>query len=271
MAFPVVPINRPSSLDGKTNGKLPSNILVAIPGVAGGAAITLVKPAARSWKAMAAAAKKKGHILKSGWETNSYRPYEDQVRIFTQRYTKQFLPGRPRRMWMGQWWYQKPGTALTAVPGTSNHGWGCAVDGGEERDGDGGSEPFDQGTLNWLLANADEFGYSWEVQSEPWHLHYFTGDNIPPAVIEYEKSLIEDAKPDPKPEPKPRKEDDTMIVIVLTDYNPDQFRLIAPDGVIEIDDEAAYRYGVGGVPAYKMSTKDYQTFVSGKRVHSFND
>jgi len=34
-----------------------------------------------------------------------------------------------------------------------------------------------------LAANATKFGFSWEVlPSEPWHLRYVAGDNVPEAV-----------------------------------------------------------------------------------------
>jgi hypothetical protein len=37
--------------------------------------------------------------------------------------------------------------------------------------------------LNWLIANVKEFGFSWEVvPSEPWHLRYVSGDNVPASV-----------------------------------------------------------------------------------------
>lgn len=45
----------------------------------------------------------------------------------------------------------------------SNHGWGLAVDTGEERDGDTGTESLDTGTLEWLRLNAVRFGFSWEI------------------------------------------------------------------------------------------------------------
>ena len=39
--------------------------------------------------------------------------------------------------------------------------------------------------LKWLLDNEDRFGFSHEVQSEPWHIRYVAGDNVPVAVVEF--------------------------------------------------------------------------------------
>lgn len=187
MSFPVVPVRRSALLTGQTNGKLDGSILVGIPGQAGGPTIRLIPPAARAWRAMQAAALAAGHTLKATSASDSYRPYDVQERIFRQRYTTTFLSGRPSRVWNGVRWYQKPGTAAAAVPGTSNHGWAAAVDTGTEIDGDAGTEAIDKATLDWLLDHADEYGWSWELQSEPWHLRYFAGDDIPAAVLAFEK------------------------------------------------------------------------------------
>ena len=81
--------------------------------------------------------------------TDSYRSYAAQVSVFA----------------------RKPG--LAAVPGTSNHGLGLAVDlcGGVERFG---SEAYE-----WMKANAPKFGFvhpSWAEpggsKPEPWHWEY---------------------------------------------------------------------------------------------------
>ena len=41
-------------------------------------------------------------------------------------------------------------------------------------------------TLDWLVANVKDFGFSWEVvPEEPWHLRYVAGDAIPPKVAEW--------------------------------------------------------------------------------------
>lgn len=187
MAFPVSTFHRSAFLDGQTNGKLAGAVLEMTAGQAGGATVTLVKPAARAWRALCAAALAAGHTLKVTGPSSSYRLYDIQVSIFRTRYTTQYLPGRPSRSWGGQLWYQRPGTAVAAVPGTSNHGWASAVDTGEERDSDLGVESLDDPTLQWLVANEQRFGWSHEVQSEPWHLRYNSGDSIPAAVLAYEQ------------------------------------------------------------------------------------
>jgi LAS superfamily LD-carboxypeptidase LdcB len=59
-----------------------------------------------------------------------------------------------------------------AAPGTSNHNLGLAVDISEAS----------KERLDWMLKNCADFGFSWEVQSEPWHIRYVAGDRVPPAV-----------------------------------------------------------------------------------------
>lgn len=207
MAFPVRTVKLPACLVGQPNGKLPARILVATPGQHGGPEVRLVAPAARAWQAMCAAARLEGHILKASSLMDSYRPYTVQERIFRERYTTTVLRGRPSRMWNGRRWYQKPGTAAAAVPGTSNHGRGLAVDTGEENDGDAGTESLDNPTLAWLLRNEERFGWSHEIQSERWHLRYWAGDSIPAAVRAYEAGLA------PAPTPAPVPVDDEEILL----------------------------------------------------------
>jgi len=79
------------------------------------------------------------------------------------------------RIYKGKAWYLKKGMAPMAVPGTSNHNLGIAVD---IADANGKR-------LDWLLANAQAFGFSWELQEEPRHLRYVAGDNVPTRVKEW--------------------------------------------------------------------------------------
>lgn len=212
MAYPVQPLTRPKALTGQTNGRLNASILTSTPGRAGGLDVLLVDVASRAWRALAAAAADNGHTLKLSGGGCAYRPYATQERIFQERYTTTPLAGRPTKTWQGVTWWQRPGTAVAAVPGTSNHGWGLAVDVGEERDSDLATEPLDSDTLNWLLANEERFGWSHEVQSEPWHLRYFPGDQIPRAVLDFEHGT-----------PDPSEEDDMKPRIISGDQHPDDW------------------------------------------------
>lgn len=185
MAFPVRAVSRPTCLDGQTNGQLNPSLLIDTPVPYATWTCRLVPPAARAWRALTSAALSAGHTLKPSGPSDSYRPYEVQERIFLQRFTTQRV-SRTKRTWRGKTWYLRPGYALAAVPGTSNHGLGLAVDVGEEVDGDTGTETVDRDTVDWLVANEERFGFSHEVQSEPWHLRYFAGDDIPRAVLDHE-------------------------------------------------------------------------------------
>lgn len=189
MRFPIAPVVRPRDLAGASNGKLPASILKS------------VKPnpswqmhhiAARAWEAMRAAAWSAG--IKLSVSGNPYRSYERQVQLFNQRYTSTFTAGvntrQDVRVWDGKMYYKRLGVAAVAVPGTSNHGWGLAVDTAIDADGDLGFEwptkSIDQSAINWLLANASKYGFSWELQSEPWHLRYVLGEIVPQAVLDFE-------------------------------------------------------------------------------------
>jgi D-alanyl-D-alanine carboxypeptidase len=191
LVLPKMAVTLPACLDGQLNGKLPASLLVDTPGLAGGPTVRLVEPAARSWRALAAAAGRDGIVLRATSIVDSYRPYVVQFNVFEDRYWPDPEPGFiGERYWAGHYdlagnwvlghtWYQKPHTAVAAVPGTSNHGRGLAVDVA------GAGEPGP--ILTWLLAHAEIYGWSWEVDSEAWHIRYCTGDAIPAPVLAHER------------------------------------------------------------------------------------
>lgn len=180
MAYPKRAVTRPSALHGHPNGRLPDSILEDIPGKNGEPTIRLLKDtAARSWKAMAAHALRDGIFLSSTSLMDSYRPYEVQVRIFKQRYSLVRIVGRSTRVWNGRTYWQRPYTAAAAVPGTSNHGDAIAVD----------NKNTTKPAISWLLVHAEDYGWSWELDSEKWHIRYFPGDKIPQAVLDFEASI----------------------------------------------------------------------------------
>jgi hypothetical protein len=132
------------STSGQSNGNLdPASLcpLWMAPGH------RLVSPAAKAFNALSKyrAATVGGAIC----VTDSYRSYSEQVSVYR----------------------RKPG--LAAVPGTSEHGWGKAVDlcGGVER--------FGTSAHQWMRDNAPRFGFihpEWARQGgsrpEPWHWEF---------------------------------------------------------------------------------------------------
>ncbi|MBM7804850.1 cell wall-associated NlpC family hydrolase [Geodermatophilus bullaregiensis] len=145
------PVYPPSSSGGRSwggypNGLIPPSALCPL-GVSGHA---LRCDAAAAWRAMSAAfADVFGEPV---CITDSYRTYAGQVRLYG----------------------EKP--ALAAVPGTSNHGWGLAVD------LCGGIETFGTPQYAWMVANAGRFGWlhpTWadpgNGREEPWHWEYAGG------------------------------------------------------------------------------------------------
>ncbi len=113
----------------------------------------LHKSVARQAQAMLDAAKKDGHPIGIN---STYRSYADQVRV------------------------KKTEGYLAATPGTSNHGWGLAMD----------LNYFDAG-YRWLWENADKFGFNplsgWGLspntpgKSEAWHWENLKGQGNPGA------------------------------------------------------------------------------------------
>jgi hypothetical protein len=183
----------PFKSDGKTtkpavvqkygNGKLPDSLLVPC----GIGSHRLAEPAARAAKAMVTAAAKDGVALGA---SDSYRPYAVQEREFKNRYSSTPIAGRKTKVWNGATYWQKPNTAMAATPGTSNHGWGVALDlaQGDGNPADPKSLWLNAKSLNWLAKNGPTFGFWNSVKSEAWHWAYFPGDDIPPAVLEMERT-----------------------------------------------------------------------------------
>ncbi len=164
----VVPIVMPTDLKGVEPGKLPDGLLRPIKG--GG---KLHWRAADAWNAMTTKATLDGLVLKPTSAGDLYRSYESQKTAFLQRYRLDPIPGASTKTFEGKTWYLRKGMAMLASPGKSNHNLGLAID------VHSASEPA---RLRWLVQHVKDFGFSWEVLSEPWHLRLVTGDNPTPAV-----------------------------------------------------------------------------------------
>lgn len=173
----IVPVKLPADLKGVTPGELPEKLLRNVEG--GG---KLHHLASYAWEAMCSKAKSQGVQLKPTSSGDLYRSYESQKKGFLTRYQLEPVVGTSTKTFEGKTWYLKKGMAMLATPGKSQHNLGLAVDVASA------SEPK---RLNWLIANVKEFGFSWEVvPSEPWHLRYVCGDEVPASVIAFQGGSI---------------------------------------------------------------------------------
>lgn len=126
----------PPELAAYGNGRLPASALEPI----GQGGHRLYGPAAAAWSQAVEAAAAEGVTLRV---TDSYRTYDQQVDLAARKGL-----------------YSEGGWAAT--PGTSNHGWGMAVD----------ADVSDPATLTWIRANGWKFGFVEAVPREPWHWEY---------------------------------------------------------------------------------------------------
>ena len=177
--YPVLPIIMPSDLEGQKNGELKPALLRDIKAPNG----KLHSLAATAWNCLQLAAYFNGIELK---HVGAYRPISQQISLFNTRYQDTPTGRTPQvtRKYQGKTWYLKKGMAPAGTPGTSNHGWGLAID----------VASASGKRLEWLLgdgfctSNALKYGFSWEVKSgknaEAWHIRFVCGDKLPQAVLD---------------------------------------------------------------------------------------
>ncbi|MDP9816729.1 M15 family metallopeptidase [Spirilliplanes yamanashiensis] len=122
----------PTELAAYGNGKIPANALEKVAGTNH----KLWAPAAQSLTNMLAAAKRDGVTIGI---TDSYRSYDEQVDV-------------ARRKGL----YSQGG--LAAKPGTSDHGWGMAVD-----------LDLNSKAQAWMRKHGKEYGFEEDTPREPWH------------------------------------------------------------------------------------------------------
>ena len=125
----------PRALAGYGNGKVPATALSSI-GIGGH---RLWTPAAEAFGRLRADAARDG--VRIG-VTDSYRSYEAQVDLVARKGL-----------------YSEGG--LAAKPGTSDHGWGRALD-----------LDLDKDAQAWMRANGGRYGFVEDTPREPWHWAY---------------------------------------------------------------------------------------------------
>lgn len=181
----------PSILKGMSNGQLPGNVLDPC----GIGTLEMEREAARAMRALMKKAWREGVRL---WATGTYRSFAGQVALFKRRYDH--TPRNTRKeWWRGEWWYLKPKVAGAAVPGTSKHGWGLAVDFARKTTA-GKVVSLDKKCLDWLAKNGPSFGFWNTVKSENWHWCWCLGDGPMPKAV-----LIEEGNWPNPPVPEPHR------------------------------------------------------------------
>jgi len=125
----------PTSLAGYGNGRIPESSLAPITG----SNERMWAPAAEHLNEMIAAAKKDGVTISV---TDGYRDYAAQVSVASRKGL-----------------YSQGG--LAAEPGTSEHGWGLAVDLG-----------LNSTAQAWMSEHAKEYGFVDNVPRESWHWEF---------------------------------------------------------------------------------------------------
>lgn len=148
-----------------TNGRIPAASLTKLS--VGG---RLLPPAAASFERWRALAAKAGRVLTITSAADAYRELAAQERVFLDRYAPQGTGNGPYGdvRWYGGRRYVRVRGAAAAVPGTSNHGRGLAVD-------IANAGPFKGGFHNWMLATGPALGWSNDEGrsvNEPWHWVY---------------------------------------------------------------------------------------------------
>lgn len=83
------------------------------------------------------------------------------------------------------YWIKPSNLAMAAVPGTSNHGFGCADDLAEYINGVLQTS-IRPSTLQILYATGHMFGFVWSTTTETWHVDWANGDVLTAATIAYE-------------------------------------------------------------------------------------
>jgi hypothetical protein len=208
VSLPIAPVTLPADLVGQPNGRIPGELLVDV-----GPSGLLHHLAARAWRALVADAAANGLPLTYTYG-GTYRTLAAQTVLFESRYTPGGAGGGCKFYKGTQWCKKSAGLATAAVPGTSNHGLGLAVDSAAGVHPQSATAIGSHPKWSWFRANVERYGFSWELQSELWHIRYVTGDAIPQAVLDYENPPTEPPKP---PNPK----DVDMIALDATFTEPD--------------------------------------------------
>jgi hypothetical protein len=173
--LPVSPAKIPGWVTQSKNGYLAQDSMIKVAPIGEG---FLIPEAAAAWRTLQLAAQQAGFNLTMG---GGYRSYERQVALFHERFSTTNTGGLAKQ-WNGTTYWKKPKVAMAATPGKSNHGWGAAVDMALGGYGSAAQNVLSNSAfIDWILPRAKDYGWSWEVQSEAWHIR-LVGDGTRPAA-----------------------------------------------------------------------------------------
>jgi peptidoglycan hydrolase-like protein with peptidoglycan-binding domain len=210
MTLPIISVIQSPSIANSKNGYISSDLLVKV-----GPSGWLIPEAARAWNALVFFCMGFGLFLTYTYG-GTYRSFTSQLGLFLSRYEPVSLarylitPSSRRKRWLAAgefghsstYWIKKRNAdgsypATAAVPGESNHGLGIAIDTARDSNPANGVSPADAVGINsdaelWrkFFEAVVRFGFSWELQSEPWHIRYVAGPFVPEAVLEIERLLV---------------------------------------------------------------------------------
>lgn len=214
LTMPIRPAVVPQALKGEANGNLPARVLEQVDGRPESRWLAFTMFAAMLRALIFAARVEAGIFLTS---TGRYRSLAEQWSIFggsQRRYEPctyaQYLiakaAGRGKK-WAAAdraavagrlgitipdatYWrkikFADGYRATAAVPGTSDHGSGCADDLAMTLGGK--LVGLTASALQWLYANAHRFGLAWALKSEPWHVHCAV-DTLPAEVLRHQSCI----------------------------------------------------------------------------------
>lgn len=183
MMYPVKKFVLPEELQGVPNGDIPPALLANIKPYG-----QLYWKAAAAWTAMLDAAKADGLEFS---HVGALRTLKEQVALFDSRYSLKATKRIPQvtRTYKGKTYFLKEGMSPAGTPGTSKHGFACACDIAAVVAKKVVNVGSSQKHVDWLVANAGRFGWSWEVADpknpnfEIWHLVCFDCDALPEDVL----------------------------------------------------------------------------------------
>ena len=152
-----------------TNGQFPASLLTAVDPAYSSRPLKMLTDVVGDYNKLAKAYFE--HFGEKIHLTDAYRSFETQVRLKAKK---------PR---------------LAATPGTSNHGWGVAIDWGA-----GG---FKTERYKWMFANAPTFGFyhnpKWAQKGgslpEPWHFEHINKNNYITNIRRAKQKPAQDAPP----------------------------------------------------------------------------